>query len=141
MVVLPAPGELEFNGENEIKDFVDDLNCSIERPFVPLLTTSTSSRLWMTINSKWICFSRRRSFISQNREHTRDAQTWCHLWVSLLEDEKVHDRNHFLEIAFDLGSDRGPSKSDSAESCGQECVTKRQSHDQLGCHRHLHLLA
>ena len=36
----------------------------------------------------------------------------------LLEDEKVHDKNHFLEIALDLGSDQGPSKSDSAESCG-----------------------
>ena len=59
----------------------------------------------------------------------------------LLADEKVHDKNYFLEIALDLGSDRGPSKSDSAESCGQECVTKRQSHDKPGCHWHSHLLS
>ena len=37
----------------------------------------------------------------------------------LLVGEKVHDKNYFLEIALDLGSDRGPSKSDSAESCKQ----------------------
>ena len=59
----------------------------------------------------------------------------------LLVGEKVHDKNHFLENALDLGSARGPSKLDSAESCGQECVTKRQSYDQPGCHWHSHLLA
>ena len=42
----------------------------------------------------------------------------CAICGLLLEDEKVHEKNHFLEIALDLGSDRGPSKSDSAESCG-----------------------
>ena len=45
----------------------------------------------------------------------------------LLVGEKVHDKNHFLENALDLGSARGPWKLDSAESCVQECATKRQS--------------
>ena len=36
----------------------------------------------------------------------------------LLADENVQDKNYFLEIVLDFGSDRGRSKSDSAESCG-----------------------
>ena len=58
---------------------------------MPLLTTSTSSRLWMTINSKCFVFSE-DGLSSHRTESSRDAQTWCHLWVSCLWVRKCTTR-------------------------------------------------